>query len=94
MIGGGLARKAAKQPIIHVKRLRAKVKSLGGAKAPLAPSPPVLPPLAYCTSLVQLQLEYCTAKLYSHRVSVSNSMKIQISLSQAAMAFAYCSLGT
>ena len=63
-----------------------KGQEFGGAKAPLASSPPVLPPLAYCTSLVQLQLEYCTAKLYSHRVSVSNSMKIQISLSQAAMA--------
>ena len=35
MIGGGLAQEATKQPII-----RAKVKNLGGAKAPLAPPPP------------------------------------------------------
>ena len=35
-------RKAAKQPIIHMKRLRAKVKNLGGAKASLARCPPPL----------------------------------------------------
>ena len=41
--GGGLVRKAAKQPIIYVKRLRVKVKNWGGAKAPLTPL--VLPTL-------------------------------------------------
>ena len=37
IIGGGLAREAAKQPIFRAKHLRAKVKNWGGAKAPLAP---------------------------------------------------------
>ena len=38
MVGGGLAREAAKQPIIHTKRLRAKVKILGELKPLYSPA--------------------------------------------------------
>ena len=94
MIGGGAGAKGCKAANYPREVSVCKGQELGGLKSPPPPPPPVLPLLAYCTTLVQLQLEYCTAKLYSHRVSVSNSMNIWISLSQAAMAYAYCSLGT